>query len=104
MVFTEQKRWGDEYNPYGAIYQLNWAVKVADERYKKEGFYQPLLAVKQLRVSVYQAAGHPEKAHEALWQSILATIDSEELEPAEKALADFPKDAEHDKDALGCGR
>jgi tetratricopeptide (TPR) repeat protein len=86
LIFAGQQKWGSENDAYGATYQLKRVVEVADERFQREGIYQPLPEIKELRVKVYEKLGQRNEAEAAGWQLILAYMDSDQLDRAQQSI------------------
>jgi tetratricopeptide (TPR) repeat protein len=101
LIFAGQQKWGSDYDPYSAAFQLRRTVEVAEERYRKEGIYQPLPEIKDLRVKVYEKTNRLAEATKARWESILAYMDSDQLDRAGQSLEAFQTSGEFDKATLG---
>lgn len=100
LIFAGQQKWGSDYDPYSAAFQLRRTVEVAEERYRKEGIYQPLPEIKELRVRVYEKTNRPVEAIKARWESILAYMDSDQLDRAGQSMEAFQTSGEFDKPTL----
>jgi Tfp pilus assembly protein PilF len=86
LIFAGQQKWGQDDNSHSAAFQARRAIEVADERYQKEGIYQPLPEIKELRVKIYEATGRTTEAQKARWDAALAHMDSDQLDRAGKAI------------------
>ena len=100
LIFAGQQKWGSDYDPYSAAFQLRRTVEVAEERYRNEAIYQPLPEIKELRVKVYERTNRPAEAARARWDSILAYMDSDQLGRAGQAIEGFQTSGGFDKETL----
>jgi hypothetical protein len=87
---------GLDSNPWGASYQLRRAVEVANDRYSREGLYQPLPEIKKLRAQAYSEINDPAKASLAMCEAIQAYIDADQLDEASTILAQLPAESTRD--------
>lgn len=101
LIFAGQQKWGHDNNSHSAAFQARRAIEVADERYKKEGIYQPLPEIKELRVKIYEATGRTAEAQKARWDAALAHMDSDQLDLADKAIEALQPPQGFDKAQLG---
>jgi tetratricopeptide (TPR) repeat protein len=100
LIFAGQQKWGSDYDPYSAAFQLRRTVEVAEERYRKEAIYQPLPEIKELRVKVYEKTNLPAEAARARWEAILAYMDSDQLDRAAHAIEAFQSSGGYDTATL----
>lgn len=100
LIFAGQNQWGNDGDAYSALFQLRRTVEVANERFRREGIYQPLPEIKQLRVKAYQQTGRTDLAAQAQWDTALAYMDSDQLDKAAKAIEAVPASPAFNKQAL----
>ena len=100
LIFAGQQKWGSDDDSHSAAFQLRRAVEVADERYQKEAIYQPLPEIKALRVKVYEQTNHPVEAARARWDTLLAYMDSDQLDRAAQAMEAIQDSGKFDKVTL----
>jgi hypothetical protein len=100
LIFARQQRWGQDNDAHSAAFQARRTIEVAEERYRKEGIYQPLPEIKELRVKVYESTGRTADAERARWDAALAYMDSDQLDRATKVIGTLQPSAGFDKAAL----
>jgi tetratricopeptide (TPR) repeat protein len=100
LIFAGQQRWGHDDNSHSAAFQVMRAIEVAEERYQKEGFYQPLPEIKELRVKIYEKTDRGADAQKARWDTALAYMDVDQLDRAAKLIDTLQPPAGFDKSAL----
>jgi tetratricopeptide (TPR) repeat protein len=100
LIFAGQKNWGNDGDAYSALFQLRRTVEVANERFQREGIYQPLPEIKALRVKAYQQTGRTTQAAQAQWDTALAYMDTDQLDLAGKAIEAVPPSPAFNKQAL----
>jgi hypothetical protein len=100
MIFAQEGVWGSDNNPRGASYQLRRAVEVANDRYRTEGFYQPLPEIKKLKAEVYSTLKDRDNASLALWETVLAYLDADQLDEASTTLEELPNEPTRDTSSL----
>lgn len=100
LIFAGQQKWGSDNDSHSAAFQLRRTVEVADERYRKEAIYQPLPEIKELRVKVYEKTNHPVEAANARWDTLLAYMDSDQLDRAAQVMEAIQDSGKFDKVTL----
>jgi hypothetical protein len=100
LIFAGQQKWGSDDDSHSAAFQLRRVVEVANERYQKESIYQPLPEIKELRAKVYEKTNHPVEAANARWDSLLAYMDSDQLDRASNAMEAIQDSGKFDKATL----
>jgi tetratricopeptide (TPR) repeat protein len=100
LIFAGQQKWGSDGDPHSAAFQLRRTVEVAEERYRKEGIYQPLPEIKELRIKVYEKTNRPAQAQLARWGAILAYLDNDQLDRASQAIETLQNAGGFDKETL----
>jgi len=85
LIFAERGIWTTkpgEWRPASAIYQFEHALEAAQERLRRENFYQPLAELKARLAEGYRLTGSPGDAGRMYWYAALAYLDSDALREA----------------------
>lgn len=101
LIFVGQQKWGQDDDSHSAAFQARRTIEVAEERYQKEGIYQPLPEMKELRVKVYEKTGRTVDAQRARWDAALAYMDADQLDRAAKTVETLQPPSGFDKTMLG---
>jgi len=89
LIFADEQKWGSDGDSHGATFQLKSTLDVADQRYQREGIYQPLPEIKELLAKVYEKTNRAAEAAKVRWDTILAYMDSDQLDRAGQAIETF---------------
>jgi hypothetical protein len=100
LIFADEQKWGSDGDSHGATFQLKSTLDVAGERYQREGIYQPLPEIKELLAKVYEKTNRPAEAAKVRWDTILAYMDSDQLDRAGQAIERFQIPDGFDRDSL----
>jgi tetratricopeptide (TPR) repeat protein len=108
MIFASEKKWflssipfplemlGMGFQRWGAIAELSAALKVADQRREKEGFYQPLPEIKASLAQGFLETKHRNDAQGMFLKAAVAYLDGDSPSDSTKMLEGY-------KEAGGAG-
>lgn len=86
LLYAERGDWPQRGPARGAVFQLEQALFVADERRSAEGFYQPLPRLRERLGEGYLHIGEPGQAVHTYLDAARAYLDIDDLEGASRML------------------
>ena len=86
LIYLERGVWRGQQAARGAEQQFTWALDKADERFQRQGFYQPLPEIRMLLAHHFDSIGSKSLAARRYSEAARGFLDLDDLEDADSAM------------------